>query len=79
MMSLFGTKNARVPDFTMRHGHPCEKMAYMHMGTTSWQNQLHCWNACKNCLSENVNYGAKKVYCDAWSGSAHCWMGFDQG
>ena len=79
MDDIFGTRTI-APDFTMRYGHACEKMVNMGMGSTSWNSQLDCWNACKNCLSENVNNGAKKVWCDAWAGAthaAHCWMGFE--
>lgn len=46
------------------------------VGGSSWSSASDCYNSCVNAVSKAINDGANNAYCDAYAGSAHCWVGF---
>lgn len=54
----------------------CADVIDIMSGTEGWENPWDCYDACKNCLSESMFNSFNQIWCDAWAGNAHCWMGY---
>jgi hypothetical protein len=54
----------------------CGGMVSFQSNNVAWKTPADCHNACKNCLSKSIEEGVNQIWCDARSGSAHCWEGY---
>jgi hypothetical protein len=54
----------------------CGGIVQFESASKSWNSPADCYNDCKNCLSQSIEDGVNQVWCDAYAGAAHCWMGF---
>lgn len=54
----------------------CHEMVIFQSASKSWNSPADCYDACKNCLSQSIADGVSQIWCNAWSGSAHCWIGY---
>jgi hypothetical protein len=54
----------------------CDDTVDLLSGSDGWKNPEHCYDACKNCLSESMSEGFNQMWCGAKAGNSRCWMGY---